>query len=71
MKQISHFVQYCDVQSNGNAEDKSTEEEASGFFWSSWVLQYFFLSLELMNIFHLGTNITFFILCAFLPLYLD
>lgn len=66
MKQISHFVQYCDVQSNGNAEDKSTEEEASGFFLFSWILQYFFLSLELMNIFHLGTNITFFYtLCIF------
>lgn len=43
MKQISHFVQYCDVQSNGNAEDKSTEEEASGFFLFSWILQYFFI----------------------------
>lgn len=33
------------MQSKGNTEDKSTEEEASGFFLSSWVLQYFFFYL--------------------------
>lgn len=40
LKQISHFVTYCDMQSKGKDGGKSVEEEASGFPLSSWILPF-------------------------------